>query len=154
VVSHLNFGKNNNKLAKVFAMTYAASSSYNAAYQTVVSVDVYQDVVEDLQESQEMVRSLETQNRELWQKNQQLQQEIDRFLGNVNQFQRDADGSVTVPAKRVVSVSTKKLAPEITDNFSPEGDNSELNIWNIIITVFCIIAVGASVGYSAFRPSK
>jgi hypothetical protein len=135
-------------------MTYAASSSYSAAYQTVVPVDVYQDVVADLQEAQAMVRSLETQNRELWQQNQQLQQEISRFLGNVNQFQRGADGSVNVPAQRVATVAPSRPQIAVTDRPSAESDHGELNIWNIIITVLCIIAVGASVGYSAFRPSK
>ena len=143
-------------------MTYAASSSYSAAYQTVVPVDVYQDVVADLQEAQAMVRSLETQNRELWQQNQQLQQEISRFLGNVNQFQRGADGSVNVAAQRVATVAPSRPQIAVTvgrasqneNRPSAEGDNGELNIWNIIITVLCIIAVGASVGYSAFRPSK
>jgi hypothetical protein len=135
-------------------MTYAASSSYSAAYQTVVPVDVYQDVVADLQEAQTMVRSLETQNRELWQQNQQLQQEISRFLGNVNQFQRSADGSVNVSAQRVATVAPNRPQIAVTDRPSAPSDNGELNIWNIIITVLCIIAVGASVGYSAFRPSK
>jgi hypothetical protein len=133
-------------------MTYAADSSYNAAYQTVVPVDVYQEVVADLQEAQSMVRSLEAQNREMWKENQQLQQEISRFLGSVNQFQRGSDGSVNVPSQRVVSVAPKQQPAEITDR--DEADNGEMNIWNIIITVLCIIAVGASVGYSAFRPSK
>ncbi len=135
-------------------MTYAASSSYSAAYQTVVPVDVYQDVVADLQESQAMVRNLETQNRELWQQNQQLQQEISRFLGNVNQFQRGADGTVNVAAQRVATVAPSRPQIAVTNQPSAESDNGELNIWNIIITVLCIIAVGASVGYSAFRPSK
>jgi hypothetical protein len=133
-------------------MTYAAASSYNAAYQTVVPVDVYQEVVADLQEAQSMVRSLEAQNREMWKENQQLQQEISRFLGSVNQFQRGSDGSVNVPSQRVASVAPNQQPAEITDR--DEADNSEMNIWNIIITVLCIIAVGASVGYSAFRPSK
>jgi hypothetical protein len=133
-------------------MTYAAASSYNAAYQTVVPVDVYQEVVADLQEAQSMVRSLEAQNREMWKENQQLQQEISRFLGSVNQFQRGSDGSVNVPSQRVVSVAPDQQPAEITDR--DEADNGEMNIWNIIITVLCIIAVGASVGYSAFRPSK
>jgi hypothetical protein len=133
-------------------MTYAAASSYNAAYQTVVPVDVYQEVVADLQEAQSMIRSLEAQNREMWKENQQLQQEISRFLGSVNQFQRGSDGSVTVPSQRVVSVAPNQQPAEITDR--DEIDNGEMNIWNIIITVLCIIAVGASVGYSAFRPSK
>ncbi len=131
-------------------MTYAAASSYNAAYQTVVPVDVYQEVVADLQEAQSMVRSLEAQNREMWKENQQLQQEISRFLGSVNQFQRGSDGSVTVPSQRVASVSPSQEVARITD----EPDHGEMNFWNITITVFCIIAVGASVGYSAFRPSK
>jgi hypothetical protein len=135
-------------------MTYAASSSYSAAYQTVVPVDVYQDVVADLQETQAMVRSLETQNRELWQQNQQLQQEISRFLGNVNQFQRGADGSVHVSAQRVATVAPSLPQLAVTDRPSTPIDNGELNIWNIIITLLCIVAVGASVGYSAFRPSK
>jgi hypothetical protein len=133
-------------------MTYAAASSYNAAYQTVVPVDVYQEVVADLQEAQSMVRSLEAQNREMWKENQQLQQEISRFLGSVNQFQRGSDGSVNVPSQRVASVAPNQQPVEITDR--DEVDNGETNIWNIIITVLCIIAVGASVGYSAFRPSK
>jgi hypothetical protein len=133
-------------------MTYAAASSYNAAYQTVVPVDVYQEVVADLQEAQSMVRSLEAQNREMWKENQQLQQEISRFLGSVNQFQRGSDGSVNVPSQRVASVVPNHEPAEITDR--DEVDNGEMNIWNIIITVLCIIAVGASVGYSAFRPSK
>lgn len=133
-------------------MTYAAASFYNAAYQTVVPVDVYQEVVADLQEAQAMVRSLEAQNREMWKENQQLQQEINRFLGSVNQFQRGSDGSVNVPAQRVASVSPSLELAEITDR--DEADNGEMNIWNIVITVICIIAVGASVGYSAFRPSK
>jgi hypothetical protein len=133
-------------------MTYAAASSYNAAYQTVVPVDVYQEVVADLQEAQSMVRSLEAQNREMWKENQQLQQEISRFLGSVNQFQRGSDGSVNVPSQRVASVSPNQALAEITDR--DEADNGEMNIWNIVITVLCIIAVGASVGYSAFRPSK
>ena len=133
-------------------MTYAAASSYNAAYQTVVPVDVYQEAVADLQEAQSMVRSLEAQNREMWKENQQLQQEISRFLGTVNQFQRGADGSVNVPAQRVASVVPDQQPAEITDR--DEIDNGEMNIWNIVITVLCIIAVGASVGYSAFRPSK
>jgi hypothetical protein len=133
-------------------MTYAADSSYNASYQTVVPVDVYQEVVADLQEAQSMVRSLEAQNREMWKENQQLQQEISRFLGSVNQFQRGSDGSVNVPSQRVVSVAPNQQPAEITDR--DEADNGEMNIWNIIITVLCIIAVGASVGYSAFRPSK
>jgi hypothetical protein len=133
-------------------MTYAADSSYNASYQTVVPVDVYQEVVADLQEAQSMVRSLEAQNREMWKENQQLQQEISRFLGSVNQFQRGSDGSVNVPSQRVASVAPNQQPAEITDR--DEVDNGELNIWNIIITVLCIIAVGASVGYSAFRPSK
>jgi hypothetical protein len=133
-------------------MTYAADSSYNAAYQTVVPVDVYQEVVADLQEAQSMVRSLEAQNREMWKENQQLQQEISRFLGSVNQFQRGSDGSVNVPSQRVASVVPNQQPAEITDR--DEADNGEMNIWNIIITVLCIIAVGASVGYSAFRPSK
>jgi hypothetical protein len=133
-------------------MTYAAASSYNAAYQTVVPVDVYQEVVADLQEAQSMVRSLEAQNREMWKENQQLQQEISRFLGSVNQFQRGSDGSVNVPSQRVASVAPDQQPAEITDR--DEADNGEMNIWNIIITVLCIIAVGASVGYSAFRPSK
>ena len=133
-------------------MTYAAASSYNAAYQTVVPVDVYQEVVADLQEAQSMVRSLEVQNREMWKENQQLQQEISRFLGTVNQFQRGSDGSVNVPAQRVASVVPDQQPAEITDR--DEIDNGEMNIWNIVITVLCIIAVGASVGYSAFRPSK
>jgi hypothetical protein len=130
-------------------MTYAAASSYNAAYQTVVPVDVYQEVVADLQEAQSMVRSLEAQNREMWKENQQLQQEISRFLGSVNQFQRGSDGSVTVPSQRMANVSP---SPEITDR--DDSDQGEMSFWNITITVFCIIAVGASVGYSAFRPSK
>jgi hypothetical protein len=133
-------------------MTYAAASSYNAAYQTVVPVDVYQEVVADLQEAQSMIRSLEAQNREMWKENQQLQQEISRFLGSVNQFQRGADGSVTVPSQRVASVASNQQPVAVTDR--DEADNGEMNIWNIIITVLCIIAVGASVGYSAFRPSK
>jgi hypothetical protein len=133
-------------------MTYAADSSYNAAYQTVVPVDIYQEVVADLQEAQSMVRSLEAQNREMWKENQQLQQEISRFLGSVNQFQRGSDGSVNVPSQRVASVAPNQQPAEITDR--DEVDNGEMNIWNIIITVLCIIAVGASVGYSAFRPSK
>jgi hypothetical protein len=133
-------------------MTYAAASSYNAAYQTVVPVDVYQEVVADLQEAQSMIRSLEAQNREMWKENQQLQQEISRFLGSVNQFQRGSDGSVTVPSQRVASVAPNQQPAEITDR--DEADTDEMNIWNIIITVLCIIAVGASVGYSAFRPSK
>jgi hypothetical protein len=133
-------------------MTYAAASSYNAAYQTVVPVDVYQEVVADLQEAQSMVRSLEAQNREMWKENQQLQQEISRFLGSVNQFQRGSDGSVNVPSQRVASVVPSQQPAEITDR--DKADNGEMNIWNIIITVLCIIAVGASVGYSAFRPSK
>ena len=133
-------------------MTYAAASSYNAAYQTVVPVDVYQEVVADLQEAQSMVRSLEAQNREMWKENQQLQQEISRFLGSVNQFQRSSDGSFTVPSQRVASVSPSPEIAGITDR--DEVDNGEMNIWNIVITVLCIIAVGASVGYSAFRPSK
>ncbi len=133
-------------------MSYAAASSYNAAYQTVVPVDVYQEVVADLQEAQSMVRSLEAQNREMWKENQQLQQEISRFLGSVNQFQRGSDGSFTVPSQRVASVSSSSEKAEITD--LDKVDNGEMNIWNIIITVLCIIAVGASVGYSAFRPSK
>jgi hypothetical protein len=99
-----------------------------------------------------MIRSLEAQNREMWKENQQLQQEISRFLGSVNQFQRGADGSVTVPSQRVASVAPKQQPVEITDR--DEADTDEMNIWNIIITVLCIIAVGASVGYSAFRPSK
>jgi hypothetical protein len=133
-------------------MTYAAASSYNAAYQTVVPVDVYQEVVADLQEAQSMIRSLEVQNREMWKENQQLQQEISRFLGSVNQFQRGADGSVTVPSQRVANVAPKQQPVEITDR--DEVDHGEMNFWNITITVLCIIAVGASVGYSAFRPSK
>jgi TolA-binding protein len=133
-------------------MTYAAASSYNAAYQTVVPVDVYQEVVADLQEAQSMIRSLEDQNREMWKENQQLQQEISRFLGSVNQFQRGSDGSVNVPSQRVASIAPNQQPAEITDR--DEVDNGEMNIWNIIITVLCIIAVGASVGYSAFRPSK
>ncbi len=133
-------------------MTYAAASSYNAAYQTVVPVDIYQEVVADLQEAQSMIRSLEAQNREMWKENQQLQQEISRFLGSVNQFQRGSDGSVNVPAQRVASVVPHQQLAEITDR--DEVDSDEMNIWNIIITVLCIIAVGASVGYSAFRPSK
>jgi hypothetical protein len=132
-------------------MTYAAASSYDAAYQTVVPVDVYQEAVADLQEAQSMIRSLEAQNREMWKENQQLQQEISRFLGSVNQFQRGSDGSVTVPAQRVISVDPNQLA-DITDQ--EEIDSSDMNIWNIIITVLCIIAVGASVGYSAIRPPK
>jgi hypothetical protein len=119
-------------------MTYAAASSYNAAYQTVVPVDVYQEVVADLQEAQSMI--------------QQLQQEISRFLGSVNQFQRGSDGSVTVPSQRVASVAPNQQPAEITDR--DEADHGEMNFWNITITVLCIIAVGASVGYSAFRPSK
>ncbi len=133
-------------------MTYAAASSYNASYQTVVPVDVYQEVVADLQEAQSMIRSLENQNREMWKENQQLQQEVNRFLGSVNQFQRSPDGSVTVPAQRVASVAPAPQPAEITDR--DEVDSDEMSIWNIIITVLCIIAVGASVGYSAFRPSK
>jgi hypothetical protein len=132
-------------------MTYAAASSYNPAYQTVVPVDVYQEVVADLQEAQSMVRSLEAQNREMWKENQQLQQEISRFLGSVNQFQRGSDGSVTVPSQRVASIAAPSSA-EITDR--DEIDYSKMGFWNVTITVFCIIAVGASVGYSAFRPSK
>jgi predicted RNase H-like nuclease (RuvC/YqgF family) len=146
-------------------MTYAASSSYSTAYQTVVPVDAYQEVVADLQETQELVRSLETQNRELWQQNQQLQQEISRFLGNVNQFKRGADGSVNVPAQRVTSdkavkqqlsmqVGNESYAYSHHTQVSAEEEGEDLNIWNIIITLICIIAVGASVGYSAFRPSK
>ena len=133
-------------------MTYAANSSYNAAYQTVVPVDIYQEVVADLQEAQSMIRSLEIQNREMWKENQQLQQEISRFLGSINQFQRGSDGSVTVPAQRIANVAPKQQPAEITDRDAVNSD--EMNIWNIIITVLCIIAVGASVGYSAFRPSK
>lgn len=133
-------------------MTYAADSSYNTAYQTVVPVDVYQEVVADLQEAQAMVRSLEAQNREMWKENQQLQQEINRFLGSVNQFKLGSDGSVNVPAQRVAIVAPSLELAEITDR--DEADNGEMNIWNIVITVICIIAVGASVGYSAFRPSK
>jgi hypothetical protein len=143
-------------------MTYAASSSYSAAYQTVVPVDIYQGVVQDLQESQEMVRALETQNRDLWQQNQQLQQEINRFLGSVNQVKRSADGSVTVASQRVETVAPNPIQMGMPNSFGfakgdqsgVEADNGDLNIWNIIITVLCIIAVGASVGYSAFRPSK
>jgi hypothetical protein len=146
-------------------MTYAASSSYSNAYQTVVPVDAYQEVVADLQETQELVRSLEAQNRELWQQNQQLQQEIGRFLGNVNQFKRSADGSVNVPAQRVATdkavqqqlsmqVGNESYAYGHHAQFSGEEEGEDLNIWNIIITLICIIAVGASVGYSAFRPSK
>jgi hypothetical protein len=133
-------------------MTYAAASSFNAAYQTVVPVDIYQEVVADLQEAQSMIRSLEVQNREMWKENQQLQQEISRFLGSVNQFQRGPDGSVTVPSQPVASVAPNQQPAEITDR--DEVDNGEMNIWNIIITVLCIIAVGVSVGYSAFRPSR
>jgi hypothetical protein len=133
-------------------MTYAAAPSFNAAYQTVVPVDIYQEVVADLQEAQSMIRSLEVQNREMWKENQQLQQEISRFLGSVNQFQRGSDGSVTVPSQPVASVVPNQQPAEITDR--DEVDNGEMNIWNIIITVLCIIAVGVSVGYSAFRPSR
>ncbi len=133
-------------------MTYVAASSYNAVYQTVVPVDAYQEVVADLQEAQSMIRSLEVQNREMWKENQQLQQEISRFLGSVNQFHRGSDGSVTVPSQRIANVVPRRQLAEITDR--DESDSSEVNIWNIIITVLCIIAVGASVGYSAFRPSK
>jgi hypothetical protein len=113
-------------------MTYAAASSYNAAYQTVVPVDVYQEVVADLQEAQSMVRSLEAQNREMWKENQQLQQEISRFLGSVNQFQRGSDGSVTVPSQRMANVSP---SPEITDR--DDSDQGEMSFWNITILYYC-----------------
>jgi hypothetical protein len=49
-------------------------------------------------------------------------------------------------------VASSQQPIEITDR--DEADHGEMNFWNITITVFCIIAVGASVGYSAFRPSK
>jgi NDP-sugar pyrophosphorylase family protein len=137
-------------------MTYATASSYSNAYQTVVPVDAYQEVVTDLQESQALVRSLETQNRELWQQNQQLQQEISRFLGNINQFKRGADGTVNVPAQRVpkVPVHAQVSIANYAEYQEETEEGHDLNIWNIIITLLCIIAVGASVGYSAFRPSK
>jgi chromosome segregation ATPase len=145
-------------------MTYAASSANRNVYQTVVPVETYQEVVADLEEAQQLVRSLETQNRELWQQNQQLQQEIGRFLGNVNQFKRGADGSVNVPAQRVTKDpehqsknSSHTSSPAHYINYQEQeaaSEGEDLNIWNIIITLICIVAVGASVGYSAFRPSK
>jgi hypothetical protein len=52
----------------------------------------------------------------------------------------------------MASVLPRPEIAEITDRDDP--DHGEMNFWNITITVFCIIAVGASVGYSAFRPSK
>jgi hypothetical protein len=151
-------------------MASAASASYGSSYKTVVPVDVYQDVVADLQETQTLARNLEIQNRELWQQNQILRQEIAQFMGAVQQLQKgtapatpakEAPPTVTVaaPAQRLKTVTTKPpesqlIVRSIADDPEQEetATSGEIDVWNILITVVCIIAVGVSVGYTAFRP--
>jgi hypothetical protein len=151
-------------------MVQAASyggQSYQAAYQTVVPVDVYQDLVAELQETQALARNLEIQNRELWQQNQQLQQEMSKFLGAVQQLQGQVitttpiytHPAVTIDSpvqrlKTVITQSSNVKHGAIDDDQEADIESNDLSIWNILITVICIIAVGVSVGYTAFRPAK
>lgn len=142
--------------------------SYSESYQTVVPVDVYQDLVTELKETQALARNLEIQNRELWQQNQQLQQEMSKVLGAVKTFQQrgpslgkeetSSELTVHASAQRQKTVKTqpqKMQYAAIDDELDDEDiESSELSIWNIVITVICIIAVGVSVGYTAFRPAR
>jgi peptidoglycan hydrolase CwlO-like protein len=156
-------------------MAQAASASYESSYKTVVPVDVYQDVVADLQETQTLARNLEVQNRELWQQNQVLRQEITKFMGAVQQLQngtakaapakeKEAAAPVVVatpaaPARKMKTVPTKPPENQLSvrsiadaPDEEQEAVSGEIDAWNILITVVCIIAVGVSVGYTAFRP--
>ncbi len=146
-----------------------SGDSYQDSYQTVVPVDVYQDLVTELKETQALARNLEIQNRELWQQNQQLQQEMAKVVGAVQTFQQRVptvakekeEASValavqpaTQGSKTVKTQPAKVQYPAIDDDLDEDFEGGELSLWNIIITVICIIAVGVSVGYTAFRPAK
>jgi peptidoglycan hydrolase CwlO-like protein len=157
-------------------MAQAASASYESSYKTVVPVDVYQDVVADLQETQTLARNLEVQNRELWQQNQVLRQEITKFMGAVQQLQNGAAkatpakekesaapvvavASPATPGRKMKTVTTKPPENQLSvrsiadaPDEEKEAVSGEIDAWNILITVVCIIAVGVSVGYTAFRP--
>jgi uncharacterized protein (DUF3084 family) len=149
----------------VQAVSY--DESYQDSYQTVVPVDVYQDLVTELKETQALARNLEIQNRELWQQNQQLQQEMSKVVGAVKTFQQrvptvgkeetSAELTVHAAAQRQKNVKTqpqKMQYAAIDDDLDEDIDGGEFSIWNVVITVICIIAVGVSVGYTAFRPAR
>jgi hypothetical protein len=145
-----------------------SGDSYQDSYQTVVPVDVYQDLVAELKETQALARNLEIQNRELWQQNQQLQQEMAKVVGAVQTFQQRVptvakeepsaalavQPSSTQRSKKVKTQAPPVQYPAIDDDLEEDFEGGELSIWNIVITVVCIIAVGVSVGYTAFRPAK
>jgi hypothetical protein len=144
-----------------------SGESYQDAYQTVVPVDVYQDLVTELKETQALARNLEIQNRELWQQNQQLQQEMTKVAGAVETFQQRVPTVAKAEPSAALAVQTSTQKPKtvktqpakvqyaaIDDDLDEDFDSGELSLWNIVITVICIIAVGVSVGYTAFRPAK
>jgi hypothetical protein len=159
----------------VQAASYGAFDDRDT-YQTVVPVDVYQDVVAELKETQALARNLEIQNRELWQQNQQLQAEMAKVMGAVQTFQQRATKigpaeeapevvaieprsakTKTTPAPQRKTIATQAASLKYTaidDDIEEDLEREDIGGWNMIITVICIIAVGVSVGYTAFRPAR
>jgi hypothetical protein len=83
-----------------------SGDSYQDPYQTVVPVDVYQDLVTELKETQALARNLEIQNRELWQQNQQLQQEMTKVAGAVQTFQQRVPTVAKAETSEALAVQT------------------------------------------------